>query len=276
MLEKISKDFVIDHRTRHVEGLPPFSHSHQFNEIYFLQSGKCHVYIENEKYTLEDGSVLFIPAFKEHTFVYYDTVDVKRTVLYISTEQLNWYFDDNFKEEIDNLFINRYIKLSRKSFSNLSSLFEKIQFEKYNIDNLSAPLTKAYFFEIIIYIIRCHRYNDEIIKKTDLSNITTGEILHYIDDNYGNDLTLPGLTKKFGLSESGLSKKIKAFTNMTFKEYLTKTRIEAAKSLLISSEKSITEIAVLCGYNSSNFFGDVFKKNMGMSPSSYKKMLTMN
>ena len=107
-------------------------------------------------------------------------------------------------------------------------------------------------------------------------NITTGEILHYIDDNYGNDLTLPGLAKKFGLSESGLSKKIKAFTNMTFKEYLTKTRIEAAKSLLISSEKSITEIAVLCGYNSSNFFGDVFKKNMGMSPSSYKKMLTMN
>lgn len=116
MLEKISKDFVIDHRTRHVEGLPPLSHSHQFNEIYFLQSGKCHVYIENEKYTLEDGSVLFIPAFKEHTFVYYDTVDVKRTVLYISTEQLNWYFDDNFNEEIDNLFINRHIKLSRKMF----------------------------------------------------------------------------------------------------------------------------------------------------------------
>lgn len=91
---------------------------------------------------------------------------------------------------------------------------------------------------MIIYIIRCHRYNDEIIKKTDLSNITTGEILHYIDDNYGNNLTLPGLAKKFGLSESGLSKKIKAFTNMTFKEYLTKTRIEAAKSLLISSEKT--------------------------------------
>ena len=269
MLKKISKDFVIDHRTRHVEGLSPLSHSHQFNEIYFLQSGKCHVYIENEKYNLEDGSVLFIPAFKEHTFVYYDTTDVKRTVLYISTEQLHWYFNDNFNEEIDNLFVNRHIKLSRK-------LFEKIQFEKYNIDNLSALLTKAYFFEMIIYIIRCHRYNDEIIKKTDLSNITTGEILHYIDDNYGNDLTLPELAKKFGISESGLSKKIKAFTNMTFKEYLTKTRIEAAKSLLISSEKNITEIAVLCGYNSSNFFGDVFKKNVGMSPSSYKKMLTMN
>ena len=145
MLEKISKDFVIDHRTRHVEGLPPLSHSHQFNEIYFLQSGKCHVYIENEKYTLEDGSVLFIPAFKEHTFVYYDTVDVKRTVLYISTEQLNWYFDDNFKEEIDNLFINRHIKLSRKSFSNLSSLFEKIQFEKY-ILIIFLPLSQRLIF----------------------------------------------------------------------------------------------------------------------------------
>ena len=53
MLEKISKDFVIDHRTRHVKGLTPFSHSHQFNEIYFLQSGKCHVYIENENIPLK-------------------------------------------------------------------------------------------------------------------------------------------------------------------------------------------------------------------------------
>lgn len=116
MLEKISKDFVIDHRTRHVEGLPPLSHSHQFNEIYFLQSGKCHVYIENEKYTLEDGSVLFIPAFKEHTFVYYDTVDVKRTVLYISTEQLNWYFDDNFKEDNRQSFHKPLYKVVKKEF----------------------------------------------------------------------------------------------------------------------------------------------------------------
>lgn len=66
--------------------------------------------------SLEDGSVLFIPALKMHTFVYYDTVDVKRTVLYISTEQLNWYFDDNFNEEIDNLFINPPYKVVKKEF----------------------------------------------------------------------------------------------------------------------------------------------------------------
>lgn len=274
MLSTVSKDFVIDHRIRHVNKNVPLTHSHQYNEIYFLQSGKCNVYIDNETYCLEDGSVLFIPAFKEHTFIYPFTQDIKRTVLYISTEQLNWYFNKDFKDEINNLFINKHLQLSRKSFSNLSNIFEKIQFEKYSLDNMSELLTKAYFFELIIYLIRCQRYTHNINQKTNLSNITIGEIVNFIENNYSRQLTLPEIAAQFGISESSLTKKIKIFTNMTFKEYLTKTRIEAAKSLLISSEKSITEIAYECGYNNSNFFGDVFKKAVGMSPSSYRKMLT--
>ncbi len=274
MLSTVSKDFVIDHRIRHVNKDVPLTHSHQYNEIYFLQSGKCNVYIDNETYCLEDGSVLFIPAFKEHTFIYPFSQDVKRTVLYISTEQLNWYFNEDFKDEINNLFINKHLQLSRKSFSNLSNIFEKIQFEKYSLDNMSELLTKAYFFELIIYLIRCQRYTHNINQKTNLSNITIGEIVNFIENNYSRQLTLPEIAAQFGISESSLTKKIKIFTNMTFKEYLTKTRIEEAKSLLISSEKSITEIAYECGYNNSNFFGDVFKKAVGMSPSSYRKMLT--
>lgn len=274
MLSTVSKDFVIDHRIRHVNKDVPLTHSHQYNEIYFLQSGKCNVYIDNETYCLEDGSVLFIPAFKEHTFIYPFTQDIKRTVLYISTEQLNWYFNKDFKDEINNLFINKHLQLSRKSFSNLSNIFEKIQFEKYSLDNMSELLTKAYFFELIIYLIRCQRYTHNINQKTNLSNITIGEIVNFIENNYSRQLTLPEIAAQFGISESSLTKKIKIFTNMTFKEYLTKTRIGEAKSLLISSEKSITEIAYECGYNNSNFFGDVFKKAVGMSPSSYRKMLT--
>lgn len=274
MLSTVSKDFVIDHRIRHVNKNVPLTHSHQYNEIYFLQSGKCNVYIDNETYCLEDGSVLFIPAFKEHTFIYPFTQDIKRTVLYISTEQLNWYFNKDFKDEINNLFINKHLQLSRKSFSNLSNIFEKIQFEKYSLDNMSELLTKAYFFELIIYLIQCQRYTHNINQKTNLSNITIGEIVNFIENNYSRQLTLPEIAAQFGISESSLTKKIKIFTNMTFKEYLTKTRIEEAKSLLISSEKSITEIAYECGYNNSNFFGDVFKKAVGMSPSSYRKMLT--
>ena len=276
MLSTVSKDFVIDHRIRHVNKNVPLTHSHQYNEIYFLQSGKCNVYIDNETYCLEDGSVLFIPAFKEHTFIYPFTQDIKRTVLYISTEQLNWYFNKDFKDEINNLFINKHLQLSRKSFSNLSNIFEKIQFEKYSLDNMSESLTKAYFFELIIYLIRCQRYTHNINQRTNLSNITIGEIVNFIENNYSRQLTLPEIAAQFGISESSLTKKIKIFTNMTFKEYLTKTRIEAAKSLLISSEKSITEIAYECGYNNSNFFGDVFKKAVDMSPAVIVKCLQNN
>ena len=54
MLSNVSKDFVIDHRIRHVNKNVPLTHSHQYNEIYFLQSGKCNVYIDNETYSIEE------------------------------------------------------------------------------------------------------------------------------------------------------------------------------------------------------------------------------
>lgn len=276
MLYKVSKDFVIDSRTRKTEQLKPEPHSHQLNEIYFLQSGTCDVWIEKKLYKLTTGSVLFVPSYMEHKYVYHDCSKVKRTVLYISTEQLNWYFKDEYKNELNNLFENPLLSLSKKSFSTVNSIFEKMLLEKLNIDNLSKPLTKSYFFEIIIFLMRHHKYNDEINQKTDLSNVAIGEIIHYIDDNYNKDLSLPMLAKKFGISESGLSKKIKAFTNTTFKEYLNNKRISAAQNMLISTNKSITEISELCGYNSSNFFGDTFKKNIGMSPSQYRKILSSN
>lgn len=153
--------------------------------------------------------VFFYTRFQRTYFYIPFTQDIKRTVLYISTEQLNWYFNEDFKDEINNLFINKHLQLSRKSFSNLSNIFEKIQFEKYSLDNMSELLTKAYFFELIIYLIRCQRYTHNINQRTNLSNITIGEIVNFIENNYGRQLTLPETAAQFGISESSLTKKSK-------------------------------------------------------------------
>ena len=44
-----------------------------------------------------------------------------------------------------------------------------------------------------------------------------------------------------------------------------------AASMLAETQYSVTEIARFCGYKDSNYFGDVFKKLMGVSPSKYRK-----
>ena len=54
-------------------------------------------------------------------------------------------------------------------------------------------------------------------------------------------------------------------------EYVSRMRLSKAKLLLRDSNKSIEEIATECGFSSANYFGLIFKKEVGLSPLNYKK-----
>ena len=54
----------------------------------------------------------------------------------------------------------------------------------------------------------------------------------------------------------------------------TQKRLEKAKSLITSSDKSLTEIALQCGYEESSYFSKSFKQFYGTSPSDFRKQIT--
>jgi AraC-like DNA-binding protein len=57
----------------------------------------------------------------------------------------------------------------------------------------------------------------------------------------------------------------------SYSEYLTRVRMEKAKELLHTTEKSVTEIALDIGFQTPNSFSSLFRREIGMSPSQYKK-----
>ena len=63
----------------------------------------------------------------------------------------------------------------------------------------------------------------------------------------------------------------KAKTGMRPMEYLAKKRIAEAKLLLLNTGESIGYIAASVGYSDQNYFGMVFKKYEGITPSEYRK-----
>lgn len=56
-----------------------------------------------------------------------------------------------------------------------------------------------------------------------------------------------------------------------YREYLVLVRIQAASVMLLETNKSIAEIALACGFRDSNYFGDAFKREKGVSLSAYRK-----
>lgn len=89
------------------------------------------------------------------------------------------------------------------------------------------------------------------------------------------DINLAEVARHCCVSEGHLSRIFHHATGLTFREYLTQVRIERAKSLLISSGKSVTEIAYESGFQSLSQFHRVFRKIHGTSPGGMRSKRTV-
>lgn len=93
----------------------------------------------------------------------------------------------------------------------------------------------------------------------------------YVLSNLEYDHTLYGIAALFFYNEAYLGRLFLEECGITFKEYLNRERIEAAKKLLLT-DISVTEAAARVGYNSVTYFNRVFKKHTGYAPTEYKKI----
>lgn len=99
----------------------------------------------------------------------------------------------------------------------------------------------------------------------------TSRICAYVKLNHTQNITLDDVCHEFSCSRSHLSHTFKSNTGMGFREYLAHLRIEDAKSLLLHSRLTVTEIAMSVGFSDSNYFSNVFKSVVGVSPLTYRK-----
>ena len=77
------------------------------------------------------------------------------------------------------------------------------------------------------------------------------------------------------IGPSYFSKQFKAITGVGLIEYLNLTRITAAEKLLTETNRPITEVAMECGFNDSNYFAAVFKKIKGITPKKFSLQNTI-
>jgi two-component system response regulator YesN len=98
-------------------------------------------------------------------------------------------------------------------------------------------------------------------------------VLRYVMRNHSRDITLSQICDHFRFSRSYISHKFKKRTGKSFREYLTDIRLEDAKSLLFYSNLNVTEIAFAVGFENSNYFSNVFKSKVGLSPLAYRKTI---
>lgn len=94
----------------------------------------------------------------------------------------------------------------------------------------------------------------------------------YIEQNYSDhQLQISTVANYVGLSSSRLSVLFKQELNQTVNDYITNTRIEAAKQLLRSGAYKVYEVSELVGYKTSQYFSQLFFQRTGCSPTEYQR-----
>ena len=90
-------------------------------------------------------------------------------------------------------------------------------------------------------------------------------------DNHFTDpaLTLSAVSAQFAFHPKYLSTAFKKLVRVSFSEYLTKRRLEYARSLIRGGVSNVKELSEMCGYNDALYFSKAFKKHYGLSPKQY-------
>lgn len=90
--------------------------------------------------------------------------------------------------------------------------------------------------------------------------------LIYMDEHYAEDISLEKLADIGGVTKQHFCRVFREKMQMRPMEYLARKRISVARGMLLSTKKSVSEIGRAVGYDSLTYFGMVFKKYEGISP----------
>lgn len=101
------------------------------------------------------------------------------------------------------------------------------------------------------------------------------KILDYVYKNYSNEISIDVVSSDFGLTNSQLNEMFVYHVEKTFLNFLNFVRINSACTMLLDTDKNVTDIALEVGYNNPKTFLRNFTKLRGMSPTEFKNKVKL-
>ena len=98
-------------------------------------------------------------------------------------------------------------------------------------------------------------------------------MMAFIQENFAEKLTLEEIADSAAVSTRECLRCFRAAIHQSPMEYLIEYRVQMAKKLLDTTDLSITDIALRCGFNSNSYFTKLFHRSCGKTPNAYRKEL---
>ncbi|MDD6484504.1 MAG: AraC family transcriptional regulator [Clostridiales bacterium] len=250
---------------------------HDFWECLFIRTGSLHVVGDDRVYDLAENDFIVHSPLELHKFVVtssegvdilvfsFDASGIILNKLMKNAFHLNAAAACNAAKIID--CINAY----KNMFTN--KLHISLRAAEYMTrDNIYSQTILSYIYLLLAFV-----KEDQIILPSSKSSsaVIFGEAVRCMENNIHTNLTIPRLSRILGASPTNIQNAFIKHSGLSVHKYFVKLKINTAISYL-SKGMDVTTLAELLGFSSQAHFTNTFKKETGLSPTAYRKLLEKN
>jgi len=231
------------------------AHFHNNLEITFCFSGCQNVTVGDRDYLMKKGDAIVIFPNNVHEYSVAGSTSAKTISIIFNTTLLS-----EAVPEIMSMYPRNPLIPSSKISKESVSAFIKISKSDNSIEKIG--LAFIVLSELMPFLTL-------LPMKSSLS--IPAKITSYIESHFTENLTINYIAKTFGYHPSYIAHVFCDQLKMPFRTYLGSLRCEFAAKQILTTKKSLTEIAYESGFNSLNSFCRCFKTHKGKTPSAYRK-----
>lgn len=231
------------------------------SHIYSLEyifSGKGVIQIDGVSYFPTEGDVYILPKNKNHHYWSDPKTPMHKIWFNVSGSLCDNLFHTY---HLENQYLFKHIDVSA-SFYKLLAICENNSLSKEQRSKDSAIV----FHEILQELFYLSMEKNEL-----LLSETVVKAKQLFDDNLNKQLTIKEVASAVNLSQSQLTRQFKQQLNQTPYNYFLQKKIDMAKLLLSESFLTIKQISERLSFTDEHYFSNVFKKQTGYTPTTWRK-----
>jgi AraC-like DNA-binding protein len=254
------------------------AHWHSYGEILLVGPGKTNIYsVGKNTYELVPDDLVLVWPMEMHSIV--DADREKALVIQFSNTFINSLFDlrriMHLYRNLHIICINAHPKLAAELKGITLKMKEIFFSEKSDREIRCCMLLMEFMLTLLEYRKELapelqdedpYGYTDDVMRRMIM-------VTDYIKNNLtADDLSQGTMAEMAGISRDYFSRIFKNVTGMNYSKWLNMIRLEKASELLTQEGRTLTEVAMLSGFQSIPSFNRVFREEKGMAPGEYRSL----
>ena len=241
---------------------PVQMHLHEYFELEIVLGGSGEQNLNGSIYPLTPGTSYFITPIDFHAVTPKGHLDI-----------LNVAFAESLiSPQLQSHFLNRREDLifsSPEEADSMAMLIARLEQECNRLDGF-ADTARKNLLELLMFPIARSMKSDTDLQRPSSNRVQ--DSMRYLFRHFREDVTLAEVAEKSGYTPNYFSHLFHDSCGIRFVDFLARLRLNYARTMLLTTNQSVSQIAQSSGFSSSSNFFRAFRKDTGLSPLEYRNL----